>query len=356
VIGRGLLAAGVAGLALLAAAAPAAGQATTPPSATKVATVRDPRISESSGLVASPTHDDLVWTVNDSGHTASVFGVWLPTGRTAVVLRLRDTDARDWESMAAQRLPDGTGVLWVGDTGDNNAARASIVLRLVREPRELPRSGSTVDVTPVSLRVRYPDGPHDVEALVATRDGRLLLVTKQLFAGTVYEVPPDAVATALAGRSVTDTVTARNVGGVAQSLVTDGASLPDGRIVLRGYVDAVVYADRTRSDRGLTAERRVALPAQQQGETLTVVGGGTALLVGSEGVRQPLWRVSLAAPRTARTPSPAAGRTTAGAGSPTSGPGGAGGEQALAWALRVAALVLLPTAFLLGRRRRRERP
>ena len=38
-------------------------------------TVNDPRISESSGLVASPTHDGLVWTVNDSGHTASVFGV-----------------------------------------------------------------------------------------------------------------------------------------------------------------------------------------------------------------------------------------------------------------------------------------
>jgi hypothetical protein len=254
--------------------------------------------------------------------------------------------------MAAQRLPDGTGVLWVGDTGDNNAARASIVLRLVREPRELPPSGATVDVTPVSLRVRYPDGPHDVEALVATRDGRLLLVTKQLFAGTVYEVPPDAVATALAGRSVTDPVTARNVGGVAQSLVTDGASLPDGRIVLRGYVDAVVYADRTRSDRGLAAERRVALPAQQQGETLTVVGGGTALLVGSEGIRQPLWRVPLQASRTARTPAPATARTTAGAGSPTSGRGGVGGDQALAWALRVVALGLLPVAFLLARRRR----
>jgi hypothetical protein len=355
---RGLLAAAAAGLALLAAAAPAVpatAEATDPTSATKVA-VSDPRISESSGLVASPTHDDLVWTVNDSGHTASVFGVSLTTGRTAVVLRLRDTDTRDWESMAAQRLPDGTGVLWVGDTGDNNAVRDSIVLRLVREPRQLPRAGGTVTVTPVSLRVRYPDGPHDVEALVATRDGRLLLITKQLFAGVVYQVPPRAVATALTGRSVLEPVTARNVGGVAQSLVTDGTSLPDGRIVLRGYVDAIIYADHTRSDRGLAAERRIALPAQQQGETLTVVGGGTALLVGSEGVRQPLWRVPLEASPPARTATPTTGRTTAGAGSPTSGRGGAvGADQALAWVLRVAALGLLPTALLLGRRRRRRR-
>jgi hypothetical protein len=349
-----LAAAGLALLAAFATALPAAAETTDRPAATKVATVSDPRISESSALVASPTHDDLVWTVNDSGHTASVFGVRPSTGRTAVVLRLRDTDARDWESMAAQRLPDGTGVLWVGDTGDNNAVRGSIVLRLVREPRHLPRAGATVVVTPVSLRVRYPDGPHDVEALVATRDGRLLLVTKQLFAGVVYQVPPRAVAQALAGRSVLDPVTARNVGGVAQSLVTDGTSLPDGRIVLRGYVDAVVYADRTRSDRGLAAERRIALPAQQQGETLTAVDDGAALLVGSEGVQQPLWRVPLSRP--ARTPTPAAGRTSAGAGSPTSGPGWVGGDPAMAWA--IGAALGMPVALLVvrARRRRRERP
>ena len=329
-------------------------------------TISDPRISESSGLVASPTHDGLAWTVNDSGHTASVFGVSLSTGRTVAVLRLVGTDARDWESMAAQRLPDGRGVLWIGDTGDNRETRDSVVLRLVHEPRRLPRAGGTVDAVPVSLRVRYPDGPHDVEALIATPDGRLLLVTKELFAGTVFQVPPDAVAAALAGRSVGEPVTARDVGGVRQSLVTDGASLPDGRIVLRGYVDAVVYTDHTRSDRGLGEGQRVALPAQNFGETLAVTRGGAALLVGSEGVKQPLWRVTLPARlATAGADATATGRATAGAGTPTSGAGGAddagpagdrpsggSGHEALVWGLRSAALALLPVAFLLARRRR----
>jgi hypothetical protein len=352
---RWTVAAVVAGLALLTAVGPATAEVTDPPSATKVATVSDPRISESSGLAASPTHDDLVWTVNDSGHTASVFGVSTATGRTVAVLRLRGTDSRDWESMAAQRLPDGTGVLWIGDTGDNSGLRDSVVLRLVREPRTLPRHGAAIAVTPVSLRVRYPDGPHDVEALVVTADGRLLLVTKELFAATVYQVPAHAVATALSGRSVVDPVTARDVGGVAQSLVTDGSALPDGRVVLRGYVDAVVYADRTHTDRGLLAEHRIALPAQQQGETLTVVGGGTALLVGSEGVAQSLWRVPLGDPAVVRPSATATGQ--ADAGSPTSGRGGSGGSGGsgggtLPWALRIAALALLPAAFLLARRRR----
>lgn len=342
---------------------------------TKLVTVTDPRISESSGLVASPTHPDLVWTVNDSGHTASVFGVSLRTGRTVVVLRLRDTDARDWESMAAGRLPDGRGVLWVGDTGDNNAVRESIVLRLVHEPARLPDDGRAVEVTPVSLRVRYPDGPHDVEALVATPDGRLLLVTKELFAGTVYQVPPEAVRTALSGTSVTTPVTARNVGGVGQSLVTDGAALPDGRIVLRGYVDAVVYTDRTRSDRGLAPQRTISLPVQQQGETLTVLDQGATLLVGSEGVRQPLWRVPLgdaasdgaaqsgtSGGATQGGATPAAGQGAGVASRSASGSGDPAGDPAtgqpdphgetLAWVLRVLALALLPVALLLGRRRR----
>jgi hypothetical protein len=340
---------------------------TQPAAPTTLVTVSDPRISESSGLVASPTHDGLVWTVNDSGHTASVFGVSLASGRTVAVLRLTHTDARDWETMTAGRLPDGTGVLWIGDTGDNSAIRTSVVLRLVREPRRLPRAGGTVDVAPVSLRVRYPDGPKDVEALVLTRDGRLLLVTKELFVGTVYEVPRHAVAAALSGTSVTKPVTVRNVGGVRQSLVTDGASLPDGRIVLRGYVDAVVYTDRTRSDRGLQATQRVALPPQNLGETLTVIDSGAALLVGSEGVKQPLWLVPLrAAATTARTSATPTGSATASGATPASGQGGADdgpasdqasggpGHEVLLWGLRGTALVLLPAAFLVGLRGRRR--
>jgi hypothetical protein len=346
-------------LGALALQAPAVARADAGSTPSKV-TISDPRISESSGLVASPTHHGLVWTVNDSGHTPSVFGVSRSTGRTVAVLRLRHTDARDWESMTAQRLPDGRGVLWVGDTGDNRENRVSIVLRLVREPANLPRAGGPVDVTPVSLRVRYPDGPHDVEALIATPDGRLLLVTKELFAGTVFQVPQQAVASVLAGRSVTEPVTARDVGGVGQSLVTDGASLPDGRIVLRGYSGAVVYADRTRSDRGLEEQRQVALPAQEQGETLAVVDGGAALLVGSEGVKQPLWRVPLrGGPATAGPDATPTGGATAGAGTPTSGQGAAQAsgrrfDHPLVWGLGGTALALVPIGLLMGRRRRRE--
>jgi hypothetical protein len=86
------------------------------------------------------------------------------------------------------------------------------------------------------------------------------------------------------------------------------------------------------------------------------------LLVGSEGVRQPLWRVPLRdADASQGTTAQASGQGPAIAAGPASGQGDepAGDRAAsthgetLAWVLRALALALLPVALLLGRRRRR---
>lgn len=293
--------------ALLAAAATVTPAPATP-APSELTVVRDTRITESSGLAASPVHPGLVWTVNDSGSAALVYGVDLATGRTRAVLRLvdaqsRNVQARDIEAMTADLGPAGRGLLWLADVGDNRGVRESVVLRLIREPSTV----ASANRTPVSVRVRYPDGPHDVETIISTPDGRLLLVSKQLFGAVVYQVPAAAVAAAVAGRSTSTPVIAVPVAGVAQSLVTDGAGLPDGRIVLRSYDGAAIYpAPPLEPTAGEQLEplQQVVLPAQPQGETITVVDDGSALIVGSEGVRQPLWRVPL--PAAAPTPTSSA--------------------------------------------------
>lgn len=270
--------------------------------------------------MASPTHPSLAWTVNDSGGSASVYGVSLEDGDTVAVLRLAGTQARDWESMAAGRDATGRSLIWVGDTGDNRSVRESVVLRLVREPTRV----ASATLTPVSLRVAYPEGPRDVEALIWTPDGRLLLVSKQLFTAVVYQVPAEAVTAAVAGRSTSTPVTAQRVATVPQGVVTDGTALPDGRIVLRGYDGAGVYdlpaADAT-GEVSLTASAQLTLPAQEQGETITAVDDGAAVLVGSEGERQPLWRVAVPArvPAPVSAPVPAATSSSSVAG-PTASP------------------------------------
>jgi hypothetical protein len=333
----------VLGAALTCGPAAAAAATTAPDAPVRVVTVRDPRIVESSGLVVSPTHPDLVWTVNDSGSGPVVYGVSTRTGATRAVLRLRGVDFRDTESMAAATGPDGRGLLWVGDTGDNNRVRDSVVLRLVREPRTV----GSATVTPVSLRVRYPGGPADAETLVWTPDGRLLVVTKELLSARVLQVPPAAVRAALAGRSTDTPVLAQPLATVAQALVTDGAALPDGRIVLRGYGDAVIY--KPPASGGMAALEQLLLPEQPQGETLAVEAGGRSVLVGSEGVRQPLWRVKVPAAPATQRPSPSAG-----ASAPGSRPAVPSSRRVLLW-LAGGGLGLVSLAALTGGRRRARR-
>ncbi len=348
---------GVTGL-LLGLNGPASGYATD--DATRLTTVSDPRITESSGLAASPTAPGIVWTVNDSGDTARAFAVSLRTGRTVAVLRER-TDARDCEAMTSGRDSQGRSMLWIGDIGDNNADRTSVVLRLLREPSPV----RSVTVTPVNLRVRYPGGPSDAESLAWTPDGRLLIVTKGLLGGRVLQVPPAAVRRALAGHDVTTPALATVVGRVTQVLPTDAVALPDGRLVVRDYEGATVYAKPAYDGKQLVEQTRLALPFQDQGETMAVADGGRAVVVGSEGVGEDLYQVALPAGPAAAT-SPPSGRSESSA-SRTSGAGEQSGSGSRSPdAGRLVGLGLLAAAGLTGaavlvhlrrtRRRRTPRP
>ncbi|MFL6099576.1 MAG: hypothetical protein ACJ71T_06455 [Actinomycetales bacterium] len=295
--------------AALPALAPFAGAAAATSQSRTLVTVRDSRITESSGLAASPTDPTVVWTVNDSGDSARAFAVSLTSGRTVAVLRER-TDARDCEAMSSGRDASGRAMLWIGDIGDNRAVRTSVVLRLVREPHSV----RSTTVTPVDLRVRYPHGPADAETLIWTHDGRLLIVTKELFGGEVLQVPPAAVRTALAGHSVESPALARLVGTVSQGLPTDGVALPDGRLVVRDYEGATVYAPPAYDGKALVPQARLSWPTQDQGETMAVVDGGRAVVVGSEGEREALIRVDVpAAPSPPSPPSPPSGTAGGGA-------------------------------------------
>lgn len=260
------------------------------PRAVEVATMRDARITESSGLALSAARRDVVWTVNDSGSAALVYGVSLRTGRTEGVLRLIDSTGRpadvvDTESLASARAGPRRSLL-VGDIGDNRRTRDHVTIWRVAEP------SAVRDAAPRAARldVRYAGGPADAEALVMTPDGRLLVITKAVLRADVYEVPQAAVRRLLAGRDGERPVTARLVTRIAQTLVTGADALPDGRLLVRDYGAATVYRWQ---DGDLVGEAQVPLPRQKQGEAIVVEPGGRTALVSSEGVDQPLWRVSV---------------------------------------------------------------
>ena len=218
--------------------------------ATVAFTFTDPEIVESSGLAVV---DDMVLTTNDSGDTGRVFVVDPASGDTVAETHWSD-DPGDVEALAAT----GDGTVWVADIGDNSEARDSV--RVV----EVPVGAQDYDVDPVGYELVYPDGPRDAETLLCHPEtGRLYVATKEVFGGTLYEVP---------ARLDADGPNELRELGPVLAAATDGAFFPDGRhFVVRNYGRAVVYAFPS-----LQPVAELDLPPQPQGEGIALGCPGTA--------------------------------------------------------------------------------
>lgn len=245
------------------------GAAAGPPGVTEEGAFRfaDPEIVESSGLV---TVDGLVVTTNDSGDSGRVFAVDPGTGRT-VGTTSWPGDPVDVEALA----PSGPGHVWVGDIGDNRHVRDFV------EVLRAPVGRGDVAASPEAYQLAYPDGAHDAEALLAhPLTGRLFVVTKGVFSGTVYAAPL---------RLRSDRPNLLAAVGEAPGIVTDAVFLPGGGgVVLRTYSSAHLLS--LPSWRPVTTWE---LPRQDQGEGIALAG--RHLLISTEGVRSRVLEVDLPA-------------------------------------------------------------
>lgn len=288
----------------------------------------DPELFESSGLV---DRGRTVYTTNDSGDAAVVYGVDSRTGRTVSRTSYADS-VTDVEALA----PGAGGTVWAGDTGDNRGNRDEIaVYRL--QPRDGHQSAPR-------FALSYPDGPHDAEALlVRPRTGRVLVVTKSPFGGTVYAAPRDLR---------TDGENRLTPLAQVSGLVTDGTFFPDGKhVLLRTYGAASVYTFPAFALLGT-----VRLPAQRQGEGISVSATGR-VLVSSEGVRSDVLQIRL--PRSLSAPAGVSGEAPLPA-SASSGEEdqGTGPRDAADWAgigLVAAAIIAIGYLTLRGSRVRGPR-
>lgn len=249
------------------------------------------QLKEISGLAVSRQHPGVLWVHND-GKDERLFAV-RTNGQLAAVFQL-PRPVEDVEDIArGPGGPAGTDFLYVGDIGDNAEERASIRIHRIPEPAPRPGTSAKQPATLAgveTLTLRYPDGPHDAEALLCdpgTSD--LFIVTKQKKRARVYRAPADAWTSP-------GVVLLSFLSEVPFSQVSAGDISPDGRRLLLRREDAAVMWTRAAGEamasalaKGPLSAMVIGPPAEPNGEAIAWAPDNQGYYTLSEGKRQPVY-------------------------------------------------------------------
>ncbi|OSP44322.1 hypothetical protein B7767_05520 [Streptomyces sp. 13-12-16] len=295
-------------------------------------TIKDPRITESSGLAASRLHPGVYWTHNDQDEGPYLYAVDGGTGETVARVALSGVGTpRDVEAIA---VGPGNRIL-VGDIGDNlGGTWPHVWIYELPEPTEL--KDQTVRAT--QYVVKYEDGARDAESMVVhPKTGRVYIIDKNEDGGHLYEGP--------AKLSASGTNVFRPTVPV-DLWATDAALSPDGeRLAVRGYLGGIWY-DWNGGE--IRRGGRISVPLGQ-GESATYTIDGRKLLLGMEGVGSPVEAED--APGDGGEPGAGAEGGKSGSGGAAADDDGTGGDIKVGAAAAAALLCVL--LFRLLRRRNR---
>lgn len=273
------------------------------------ATFQSPRLVESSGVAVSHAFPGVLWTHNDSGDGPYLYATDLH-GADRGALLVPGAQAIDWEDMALGPCPlpfvvqpkprrVAATCVFLGDTGDNLESRSFVTVYAIPEPEPPEGAGDTLGTSraPAVVRLRYPDGSHDVEAIyVSPRDTALYLVSKGSRRGSairLYRVdrrhwssPDTSGEIAVATLVQTLDIRPNNEAG---RVVTGGAVRQDGRLVaLRTYGEIYLFYPGIGGRLVLARERPCNIAGiDNGGEAIDFLGDTTFVLTSEAGARRP---------------------------------------------------------------------
>ncbi|MER7374699.1 WD40 repeat domain-containing protein [Streptomyces lanatus] len=295
-------------------------------------TIKDPRITESSGLAASRQHPGIYWTHNDQDEAgANLYAVDSRTGETVATITLTGVGTpRDVEAISM----GPNNELWVGDIGDNDGVQWPYVW-LYRLPE--PKTLKDQKIRATQYVVKYSDGTRDAESMIVhPKTGRVYIIDKQEEGGHLYEGPAELSSSSANVFKPTVPV---------DLWATDAAFSPDGKtLAVRGYLGGIAY---DWNGGKLKRLERISVPLGTQGESATYTPDGTKLLLGSEGANSAV--VAKDAPGGAASSSD----SSSGNGSSSASDDGSGLPEGELKVGAVAVVVVCVLLFGVGRLRRR---
>ena len=130
-------------------------------------------LDEASGMAVSSQFENRLYHVDDSATTLYLTDF---SGSPVQAVRVAGQQGRDVEDLALGSCGDRS-CLFIADIGDNAAERDTIEIVIVPEVERFPAL-----VEPVSrIRLQYPDGPRDAEAMAVHPDGDVFIITRNFF-------------------------------------------------------------------------------------------------------------------------------------------------------------------------------
>lgn len=250
------------------------------------AVLQAPLLEESSGIVASRARRGVFWTVNDSGNDPLLFATD-SSGADLGYLRVEGARNTDWEDISIGPCTHAPGTcLFIADLGDNTFRRPYVVIYVVPEidpptgPADTTRAVAVEDI----IVLKYPDQPHDAEALAVTRDWLLVITKDRTGPAVLFRTPRQA-----AGARTLERLTELNIhiSTIRGRLVTGAAvSRNEHLLVVRTYPTIHLFALRDGLPVPQTSPDGLAIPVvETQGEGVCFDDEGRLVLSSERGSR-----------------------------------------------------------------------
>ena len=149
-----------------------------------VGKLENKKLDEASGITAG--NDGVFFLHNDGGNL--IFAIDA-SGRDLGRIKVKGARNKDWEDIT-RVIGDEGPMLIIADTGDNHNRRKKVSLYFVKEPA---RGAYRDDLKPVHrLKIRYQDGPRDVEAVAYDpASDMILFLSKRDQPPRLYGIPMD---------------------------------------------------------------------------------------------------------------------------------------------------------------------
>lgn len=268
-------------------------------------TITDSDLSEVSGIAVSRINKDILWVINDSGNSASVYAL-NTEGKVLGVLDIQGVLNNDWEDIASFEYK-GKPYILIADVGDNHAKRSKCFLHFIEEPDIKKITGtSSMPVKPSwSITYTYEDGPRDCESVaVDTVTGKILLLSKRDTPPVLYELPLSKEKNGVAKKlteikplpQLTDEIMDFSISSnmtTAMDISADGLSA-----VVLTYGNAFYYKKKPSkkwADVFTGSPGEIIVPRMRQAESICFGKDDSSIYITTEQLPAPIYKITVLA-------------------------------------------------------------